>query len=244
MEPTKALQQVAMGRAIATFAFPADLGYFSLLCIIYCLLNTNDANRNRDKLDILFLFVSIFIGILSASKTFIYGTILLILYYSFYKRQRIIDILNIAVVITLVFYFGLLIYKHNEEFRTIVDWQLENAMNIERSYQLRYEGATKEMSIQIIKYFPYGKGILPINDVFVGDSGFLSYLFYGGVFSLSLFYIANVILMSKNKYLFALFLVAFFVELGRPAFFASRAADFFWLISGLFLRNDSSCAYK
>lgn len=251
-DPTKALQSINMRRGIATMASPAGLGYFAILSIIYFALQGKVLSGNNKKtvlLNLLFMLLAIIIGVFSVSKTFFLGLITLffilifmVLVQNIRKKRfsvislqvkkvvpRIVLILIVVVLLLqLAAYYVPGFGNTWNYFMGVLNDPFTEALSG------RYDNVLLGMQDMILEVFPLGYGFFSsrYGDVFIGDSGYLLMLFMGGIFTFSLYYLSLILLGTKNRYLFIIISLGLFVDLGRPAFWGSRASDLLWILVG------------
>lgn len=253
-EPRKVFHVLASKRAIGTFALPADFGFFSLLGIVFCINEYYSNKADTPKGLILGFVASIICGVLSSSKTFYLGLIaLLIISIVIRTKKETVErstrespfrkkIQVILAFVSTSFLF-LSLYQNNEEFKRSLDI-FRNKME-DPVYAVvggRYNYALVDMQNEIITSFPNGNGLqtgISSSGSFIGDSGFLVVLFRGGLFGFLLYYFSILTIFTKNRILLLIFFTAILVELGRPAFMASRAADMLWLLVGSYYSRSA-----
>lgn len=256
----KQLQAINMYRAVGTFASPAGFGYFALLSLHFSFMgyfqkNTTTASFKNNLYRISLVMISIIIGTLSASKTFFFGSVMLIsgLYFArFFKkderqryRKKIFHprhlIIYALLILSIVFFFSSLFVTTESVQRSwfYISNQLKKPFS--SSVYARYGYFLTDLEKMIYKIFPYGTGFLKTGkneEAFIGDSGFLVILLFGGIFAFVPYYLSIILLGLKNRFLFSLLFMALFVDFGRPAFWGTRSADLLWLLLGYYYMKE------
>lgn len=260
-DPTKALQSINMRRGIATMASPAVLGFYSILSIAYFAMQGKIASsKNEAVLSQLFLILAILLGTFSVSKTFFLG--LFALYFLLLLSRFLVDIRKrnlfivsskvkktfprIILLLVLILSLLQLITYFVPGFGNTWDY-LRQTLNDPFTEALsgRYDKVLLGMQDMIAEVFPLGYGFFAprYGNVFIGDSGYLLMLFMGGALTFILYYLALVFLGTTNRYLFVLIFLGIFIDLGRPAFWGSRASDLLWILVGFWYYSSRERQY-
>lgn len=263
-DPTKALQSISMRRGIATMVSPAGLGYFAVLSIVYFVLQGKIFSRNTEEsiaLSQLLMVVAVLVGLFSVSKTFLFGLLIsfaLLLFTKLWQNMRnkhfsVIflqakkDVPRIVLLLLVIFLLLQLTTYFIPEFGNTFDY-FNEVLNdpFTKALSGRYDNVLLGMQDMILEVFPLGYGFFSARygDVFVGDSGYLLILFMGGIFTFCLYYLSLILLGAKNRYLFIIISLGLFVDLGRPAFWGSRASDLLWILVGFWYYSSKERKYE
>ncbi len=238
-DPTKAIQSIRMGRNIAVFASPTGLGYFSLLGIMY-FMDESLKIKNRKMIVIL----GVILGLLSISKTYIFGLLLIIIYYLMpvgnrKLRNRLYHIIGIIIIASSITY---LLKEYLPAVDNSFSYLLDQVTLGASALGDRYQNALVGMQEKIKEIFPFGAGFAKgeFENEFIGDSGYLLILLWGGVTGFILYYLSLLVLSISSREIFQYILLGLAVEIGRPAFWGTRASDVLWIIIGLYMSDARS----
>jgi len=227
-DPTKAMQSIRMSRSISVFASPTGLGYFSLLGILYFYNDVGKPNW------LILLFFTI-LGMFSISKTFVLGLPLAILLSVNRSTFKTKNVFRIVAMIFLVVVILLCLQRYLYGFVDSLNYLGSQLNSGETIFGTRYNGLLIGMEDQIRETFPSGVGFVKkqLNDVFIGDSGYLIMLLWAGLPGFLLYYSSILILGTESSSALKYILIALVVELGRPALWGTRVSDVLWIIIGM-----------
>ena len=246
-------------RVVSVFEFTPYTAIYTLMILLVVLtFSTNRENLLKQKYIYIIGALAFLVGILTLSATFFlgFGTLLgITLWLNFRSPRRLFCVMKAAVVIGIS---GVLLLAVSPEIRNLaqggIEYQFQRILTV-KVFKTRYDpemGSLANAYKLISKNLILGNGALFKENVFWGDTFYISTLYTGGIvgFGIYLSFILWVLKLSKkrkelsgilgllNTLVFQLTLLFLITGLGAPAFTMRRASEWYWAFLGMSLNQS------
>ena len=225
----------AYSRTFGLFSSPVFLGNFSLFSLSSFLSNNDEKNKQK----LLYIILTVLLGFLSATKTFVFGMIIiffmlfLINIMVFITEKHIAKRKTMLIVVIFIFLLPLFYFLTSSVINLLanngvyIKYYLQFISSPFSAFATRYGTSDNLLLAQTYKvikeHLMIGVGFASLNGEFIGDSTYVSALHNGGIISLItiiVFYLSHLIKNLKFKNKIALLLLTFIISgFGIPSLF-------------------------